>query len=72
MKTLENYTNGNHKMFKNELIKIDNKLFIVYKSKGYTFKSYVYGSIFHITQGSNLNLKLKTKKQVINFLSNLK
>ena len=70
MKTLENYTNGNHKMFTHELISINGKMFIVHRTKGYTEKSTVYGSVFHITQGENLNLKIKTKKQVINFLSN--
>lgn len=69
MKTLENYKNGNHKMFTHELISINGKMFIVYRTKGYTEKSTVYGSIFHITQGENLNLKFKTKKQVVNFFS---
>lgn len=69
MKTLENYTSSNHKQFTHEIINLNGKLFIVYKNKGYTDKSTVYGSIYQITQGQNLNVTFKTKKQVINFLN---
>jgi len=69
MTTLSNYTIENHKQFTTAIIKIEDKLYFVYKNKGYTEKSTIYGSIYQIRQGENLNVTFKTKKQVINFLN---
>jgi hypothetical protein len=71
MTTLENYKKETHNQFTHSVINIDGKLYFVHKTKGYTEKSTIFGSIFHITQGENLNIKLKTKKQVLTFLSNI-
>lgn len=68
MKTLENYTETAHKQFTNETVNVNGKIFIIYKNKGYSGKSTVYGSIFNVTQGKDINLKFKTKKQVVKYL----
>lgn len=68
MTNLESYAKGNHKQFTHAIILINNRTYIVYKNKGYTDKSTVYGSIYEIRQGEGKTLKFKTKKQVVAFL----
>lgn len=72
VKTIENYKECKHKLFTHEFVQIKNTIYVIYKNKGYTKNSKVYGSIFQIDykeSGLNSLGTFKTKKQVLNFLS---
>ena len=70
--SVEQFENNKlQKMFTTELVvkSGEENIFFVYRNKGYTAKSKVYGGIFEVTS-KNINgvLKFKTKKQVVKFL----
>jgi hypothetical protein len=70
IQSLENYGKTSHKLFTHALVKInDKKIVSIYKNKGYTEKSSVYGVIFQI-HSDEKTLSFKTKKQVEKFLIN--
>jgi hypothetical protein len=72
VKTLKKYTESKHKLFTYEFIPIKNTIYVIYKNKGFTEKSTVYGTIFQINynnDGLSTLGTFRTKKQVLNFLS---
>ena len=69
--TFESYKKAQHKLFSNEFVKVGETTLVIYKNKGYTSKSTLYGDIFEIDQKDGNVLKFKTKNQVLKFLSKL-
>lgn len=68
---IESYKKSQHKLFSHEFVKVGEVVLVIYKNKGYTSRSTVYGDIFEVDQKNGNFLKFKTKNQVINFLSKL-
>lgn len=69
--TIESYKEAQHKLFSHEFVKVGETILVIYKNKGYTSRSTLYGDIFEINQKDGNVLKFKTKNQVVKFLSKL-